>query len=200
MKIHESVFIKSSPSIKECPPAKLPEFAFIGRSNVGKSSLINMVLDRKSLAAVSARPGKTQLINHFLINNEWYLVDLPGYGWAKVSKSKKSDWDKMIRNYLKERKTLACVFLLVDSRIEPNKNDLTFIKWLGENNIPFIILFTKADKQSRNETQSNIAFFKKHLKKEWAELPEMIITSSVEKTGREDVLDFIGSVMQDLNN
>jgi GTP-binding protein len=200
MKITNSEFIKSSPDHKDCPQVNLPEFAFIGRSNVGKSSLINMVLDRKNLAMVSARPGKTQLINHFLINHSWHLVDLPGYGWAKVSKEKKSAWDKMIRNYLQLRKNLACVFVLVDSRHEPKTKDIEFINWLGKSGIPFVILFTKADKQSMNKTEANIAAFKKILKLTWEEIPEIIITSAIDKQGRKEVLDFIGKVLTDLKN
>lgn len=200
MHIKDSIFIKSSPTINECPPAKFPEFAFIGRSNVGKSSLINMLLNRKSLAAVSSKPGKTQLINHFMINDSWYLVDLPGYGWAQVSKSKKSEWEKMIREYLRKRESLACVFLLIDSRIDPSEKDINFINWLGENKIPFILLFTKVDKQSKNATQSNLAKFRKQLRNYWDELPESIPTSAVDKTGRETVLDFIEKVMKELDN
>jgi GTP-binding protein len=200
MQIKESVFVKSSPGIADCPTTNLPEFAFIGRSNVGKSSLINMLLNRKKLASVSTRPGKTQLINHFKINNSWYLVDLPGYGWAKVSKEKKANWDKMIRIYLSKRENLACVFSLVDSRIEPNKNDLEFIDWMGKNKIPFVIVFTKSDKQSKNKTQSNIATFLKVLKSSWEEIPRALVTSAVDSTGRKEVLDFIGNVLRDLEN
>ena len=192
--------MKSSPGIADCPPNNLPEFAFIGRSNVGKSSLINMLLGRKKLASVSTRPGKTQLINHFKINSSWYLVDLPGYGWAKVSKEKKTNWDRMTRTYLTRRENLACVFSLVDSRIEPNKNDIDFINWMGKNEIPFILVFTKSDKQSKNKTQSNKAAFIKVLKASWKEVPQTIVTSAVDNTGRKEVLDFIGNVLKDLEN
>lgn len=198
MEIKESSFVKSSASYSDCPEGRYPEFAFIGRSNVGKSSLINMLTSRKKLAMVSSKPGKTQLINHFIIDQKWYLVDLPGYGWAKVSKAKKAGWDKMIKDYLQYRSNLACVFLLIDSRVEPLQKDIDFINWLGESGIPFVILFTKTDKQSKNKTESNVAEFKKELSKTWEEFPEMIITSAMDKTGKKEVLHFIGSVIREM--
>ena len=195
MKIKTSQFITSSSKIVQCPGPGLPEFAFIGRSNVGKSSLINMLTGRKSLAKVSGKPGKTQLINHFLINNAWYLVDLPGYGWAKVAKSEKQKWGVMIHDYILERETLTCLFVLVDSRLEPQAIDVEFINWLGEKGVPFVIVFTKADKQSKNKTQSNVAKYKRHLAAFWEKLPGMFVTSSVDKQGKEDVLDYIDTLV-----
>ncbi|MEM6522203.1 MAG: ribosome biogenesis GTP-binding protein YihA/YsxC [Bacteroidota bacterium] len=195
MNIIKSEFITSSANIGQCPKPELPEFAFIGRSNVGKSSLINMVTDRKSLAKVSSRPGKTQLINHFMINEGWYLVDLPGYGWAKVSKTEKVKWGVMIHDYLLERENLVNLFVLLDSRLEPQKIDVEFINWLGQKGIPFSIVFTKADKQSKNKTESNIARYRKFLKKYWEELPPIFTTSSFKKEGKETLLNFIGGLL-----
>lgn len=191
MKIKTSEFITSSSKIVQCPESALPEFAFIGRSNVGKSSLINMLTGRKSLAKVSGRPGKTQLINHFLINSEWYLVDLPGYGWARVAKSEKQKWGVMIHDYIVERESLVCLFVLVDSRLPPQPIDVEFINWLGEKGIPFTIVFTKADKQSKNKTQSGIAKYRKHLSAYWEKLPDVFVTSAVDHQGKEDVLSYI---------
>lgn len=196
----ESSFVKSSTNYKDCPDDNRPEFAFIGRSNVGKSSLINMLTSRKKLAMVSSKPGKTQLINHFIINSKWYLVDLPGYGWAKVSKAKKKEWDKMINEYLLYRRNLACVFVLIDSRIEPKRKDIDFINWLGENGIPFVILFTKVDKQSKSKTESAIEEFKNVLGETWEEFPEMIITSALDQTGRDEILEFINRVITEMKN
>ncbi len=191
MQIKSAEFVKSSPSIKECPDPKLPEYAFIGRSNVGKSSLINHLTNRKKLAKTSSTPGKTQLINHFLINENWYLVDLPGYGWAQTSKTNKAAWKKMINTYLEERLSLACVFVLVDTRHEPQVIDLEFMQWLGENGIPFSIVFTKADKLGKNQIQSQVASYKKEMKRTWEELPPTFTTSSVDRVGGEEILDFI---------
>lgn len=191
MKIKSAEFVKSSAKEADCPEAKFPEYAFIGRSNVGKSSLINLLTERRKLAKTSSTPGKTQLINHFVINDAWYLVDLPGYGWARVSKTAKADWKKMIDNYLSKRLNLSCVFVLVDIRHDPQKIDLEFIDWLGEEGIPFCIIFTKADKLGKTQTQSSIATYNKKLKERWEELPQMFVTSSENKTGREDVLSFI---------
>ncbi len=195
MKIKTSQFITSSSKIIQCPEAKLPEFAFIGRSNVGKSSLVNMLTDRKSLAKVSGKPGKTQLINHFLINNAWYLVDLPGYGWAKVAKSEKQKWGVMIHDYILERETLMCLFVLVDARLTPQPIDVEFINWLGEKGVPFAIVFTKADKQSKNKTQSSVAKYKKQLSISWEELPVMFTTSSFTQQGKEALLEYIGGLV-----
>lgn len=178
----------------DCPDPTIPEYAFIGRSNVGKSSLINHMTNRKKLAKTSSTPGKTQLINHFLINENWYLVDLPGYGWAQTSKVNKAAWKKMINSYLEERQNLACVFVLVDSRHEPQKIDLEFMEWLGENGIPFSIVFTKADKLGKTQIQSNVASYKKEMRKTWEELPPTFITSSVERVGGEEILDFIDRI------
>ncbi|MEO0552299.1 MAG: ribosome biogenesis GTP-binding protein YihA/YsxC [Bacteroidota bacterium] len=191
MNIIKSEFVTSSANISQCPKEELPEFAFIGRSNVGKSSLINMLTDRKALAKVSSKPGKTQLINHFIINESWYLVDLPGYGWAKVAKTEKAKWGVMIHDYLLERQNLVNLFVLVDSRLEPQKIDIEFINWLGEKQIPFAIVFTKTDKQSKNKTESNIAKYRRFLKNYWEELPPIFTTSSFKKEGRDEVLNFI---------
>ncbi len=195
MEIKKSEFITSSANLSQCPKPDFPEFAFIGRSNVGKSSLINMLTGRKALAKVSSKPGKTQLINHFLINDNWYLVDLPGYGWAKVAKTEKEKWGIMIHDYIMARENLVCLFVLVDSRLEPQKIDVEFINWLGEKGIPFSIIFTKSDKQSKNKTQSNIARYKRYLKQYWDELPKIFITSSVMKEGRNNILDYIETLV-----
>jgi GTP-binding protein len=192
MKIKKSEFITSSSRHSQCPPPDRPEIAFIGRSNVGKSSLINMLTGRKKLAKVSSKPGKTQLINHFMIDDAWYLVDLPGYGWAKVSKSDRSQWGEMIHDYLMERANLITIFVLLDSRLPPQKVDTEFIDWLGINQIPFALVFTKADKQSLNKSQSSIARFKKFLKTRWEELPPIFLTSSVSNTGKTELMDYIG--------
>lgn len=191
MDIKTAKFITSSSNISQCPPADLPEFAFIGRSNVGKSSLINMLTNHKKLAKVSSKPGKTQLINHFLIDEEWYLVDLPGYGWAKVSKTEKEKWGAMIHDYIIERKSLINLFVLIDSRLKPQPVDVEFINWLGEKGIPFSLIFTKADKQSKNKTQSAIAKYKRFLKQYWVELPTIFVTSSVNKDGKDEVITYI---------
>jgi len=172
----------------------LPEYAFIGRSNVGKSSLINALTQKKGLAKTSQTPGKTQLINHFLINENWYIVDLPGYGFAKVSRSSRSSWEKFVRSYLLKRENLQCVFVLIDSRVEPQKNDLDFCFWLGENGIPFVLAFTKADKQSQLKTRQNVEKFGKALLQYFEELPRQFITSSETKLGRDELLEFIQEV------
>lgn len=194
MQIKSAEFVKSSPEVAVCPDPTIPEYAFIGRSNVGKSSLINHMTNRKKLAKTSSTPGKTQLINHFLINEAWYLVDLPGYGWAQTSKVNKAAWKKMINSYLEERQNLACVFVLVDIRHEPQKIDLEFMEWLGENAIPFSIVFTKADKLGKTQIQSNVAGYKKEMRKTWEELPPTFVTSSAEKVGGEEILDFIDRI------
>ncbi|MDQ3394171.1 MAG: ribosome biogenesis GTP-binding protein YihA/YsxC [Bacteroidota bacterium] len=191
MEIKSSVFVVSNSDSTKCPETTKPEYAFIGRSNVGKSSLINMITNNFKLAKTSGRPGKTQLINHFLIDDAWYLVDLPGYGWARVSKEKKGQWEVMIKGYLLNRENLICVFVLIDSRLEPQENDLEFLRWLGKMEIPFVLAFTKSDKQSYNKTQSTIASFRKEMLKEWEEMPPYYITSSEKKTGREELLNFI---------
>ena len=195
MKITKADFVTSSSNHNQCPEGDFPEFAFIGRSNVGKSSLINMLTNHKKLAKVSGKPGKTQLINHFLINDNWYLVDLPGYGWAKVAKTEKEKWGAMIHDYLTTRKNLVCIFVLVDSRLDPQPIDVEFINWLGEAGLPMAIIFTKADKQSKNKTQSSVAKYKKHLLKYWEKLPDILTTSSQTGTGKEDVLNYIDGLI-----
>jgi GTP-binding protein len=194
MIIKEAVFVCSNTKADQCPKTELPEYAFIGRSNVGKSSLINMLTGQKKLAKTSSIPGKTQLINHFLINENWYLVDLPGYGWARVSKVSREKWGKMIRHYLQSRDNLACVFVLIDSRLEPQKIDLDFLQSLGEMQIPFVLVFTKADKQSATKTAQNIALFTNKMSESWEELPPVFTTSAEKKIGREEILSFIEDV------
>lgn len=196
MEITNARFLMSQTDPAKLPAADRPEYAFIGRSNVGKSSLINMLTNHKGLAKASGTPGKTQLINHFMINEAWYLVDLPGYGFAKISRTTRESWDGMIRSYIGSRTNLCCVFQLIDSRLEPQRNDLDFLTWLGENGIPLALIFTKADKQSINKTQSLVASYKKVLKTEWAELPPIFITSAETKFGREELLHFIKEVNQ----
>ena len=199
MKITTAEFIVSSTSYKNCPNGPYPEYAFIGRSNVGKSSLINMLTNRKNLAKTSSKPGKTQLINHFIINKNWYLVDLPGYGWAKVSKSTKKQWLPMIRDYIVHRQNLCCLFILIDSRIEPQTIDLEFIKWAGENSIPITLIMTKCDKQSRSRNAKNQAVLERHLRKTWEKLPLIIKTSSVNREGREEIIKLIEEVNKGFN-
>ena len=196
MKITTATFISSFADVKKCPSPDRPEFAFIGRSNVGKSSLINMLTNNRKLAKTSVKPGKTQTINHFLINETWYLVDLPGYGYASVSKTTREGFGKMIEAYTKSRENLDCLFILIDPRVEPQKIDLSFITWAGAQGIPIAILFTKADKMKSNELQKNVAAFKRALLLEWEELPTMIITSSEKKAGRDEILDFIDEVIE----
>ncbi|HPD53500.1 MAG: ribosome biogenesis GTP-binding protein YihA/YsxC [Bacteroidota bacterium] len=195
--IRDAEFIVSNTSVAKCPAADRPEFAFIGRSNVGKSSLINMLTVRKGLAKTSATPGKTQLINHFLVNNAWYLVDLPGYGYARTSQSTKAGWDKMIRDYLLKRENLMTVFVLVDVRHEPQKIDVEFINWLGEQGVPFCIVFTKADKLSKQQVIRSVESYKRTLRTTWEELPMLFITSAQMRNGREEILDYILSVAAD---
>jgi GTP-binding protein len=194
--IKESKFVSSSPALKGCPPPKEPEFAFIGRSNVGKSSLINMLINKKGLAKTSSTPGKTKLINHFLINNSWYLVDLPGYGYAKVSKDKRSEFQKSILEYIGKRDTLYCLFVLIDSRIQPQAVDLRFINWLGEGEVPFVIVFTKTDKVSQTEWNQNVEEFKKSLSESWDQLPSIIYSSAVNKLGRNEILGSISEALK----
>lgn len=197
MKISSAEFIMSNSNVKNAPKDRIPEYAFIGRSNVGKSSLINMLMERKDLAKISGKPGKTQLINHFKINNSWFLVDLPGYGYAQVSKKKRVIFQYFIENYFKEREQLVCTFVLVDSRHEPQKIDLDFMRFLGENNIPFCIVFTKADKLGSSKLNKQITSYKKQLLKYWESLPTSFITSSKIKLGRKEFLAFIDQVNQD---
>ena len=191
MIIKNPAFVTSSSKLSQCPPPNRPEFAFIGRSNVGKSSLINMLTGRKKLAKVSSKPGKTQLINHFDIDETWYLVDLPGYGWAKVSKSDRSKWGEMIHDYLLERQNLVNLYVLIDVRHPPQPNDTEFIEWLGEKGLPFALIFTKTDKLSKNKVQSSIARYRRYLKSNWEELPPILPTSSVTGEGKDQLLNHI---------
>ena len=191
MQIKEAEFIASNTAEEKCPAPLKPEYAFIGRSNVGKSSLINMLVSRKGLAKTSSTPGKTQLINHFLINKNWYIVDLPGYGYAKASKTSKAAWDKMIKNYLEKRTSLMTVFILIDIRLDPQPIDLAFINWVGGKEIPLALVFTKSDKISKQQVIFSAEQFKKSLLKSWSDLPMMFITSSEKKIGGEEVLDYI---------
>ena len=189
-------YLISSPTYQQCPKPDRFEIAFIGRSNVGKSSLINMLTGRKNLAKTSAKPGKTQLINHFDIDEQWFLVDLPGYGYAKTSKKNRAAWAEMIEDYLVYRENLQIVFVLVDSRLEPQKIDLEFINWLGENAVPFAIVFTKADKQSVNKGQQSMAKFRKVMKKTWEELPPFFLTSSETGLGGDDLKEYIQALLE----
>ena len=191
MQIKTASFLQSNTNPAKLPKPDKPEYAFIGRSNVGKSSLINMLTGNGKLAKVSATPGKTITINHFIINNEWYLVDLPGYGFAKRSQKEREKWKEMLDDYILNRQNLVTTFVLVDSRIEPQKIDLDFISNLGENQIPFVIVFTKADKLSGRQLTENIENYKKRLLEDWEELPTMIVTSSEKKTGRDEILNLI---------
>ncbi len=196
MIIQSAKFVKSSSEESQCPNSPLPEFAFIGRSNVGKSSLINSICKNKSLAKTSSTPGKTQLINHFLINENWHLVDLPGYGFAKVSKDLRKVFEKMIFEYLFNRKNLQCLFILVDIRHEPQKIDLEFMERMGENQVPFYIVFTKADKLSATRANAHVEAYQKELLKTWAEIPPIFITSAEKNLGREEILESIEEIIQ----
>jgi GTP-binding protein len=198
IRIKSAEFLKSSSKIEECPEGKIHEYAFIGRSNVGKSSLINLLTNQNKLAKVSSKPGKTKLINHFLIDDNWYLVDLPGYGWANASKTDKASWKKMIWDYFEKRESLVLVFVLIDSRIDPQNIDLEFISSLGEKCIPIALVFTKTDKLSKNKTQSSIAKFKRALKTSWEELPINFQTSTVSGIGKEDIISYIRTVNKEL--
>ena len=198
MKISSAEFVMSNSNVIKCPKDRIPEYAFIGRSNVGKSSLINMLMGRKDLAKTSGKPGKTQLINHFKINNNWFLVDLPGYGYAKVSKKKRTIFQYFIENYFKEREQLVCTFVLIDSRHDPQKIDLDFMRFLGENQIPFCIVFTKADKLGSSKLNKQITSYKKKLLNSWEELPTSFITSSANGFGRDEFLQFIDEVNEDV--
>ena len=191
MEIYHSKYISSHTKLSQCPKADRPEYAFIGRSNVGKSSLINMLCDRNKLAKISGTPGKTQLINHFLINEEWYLVDLPGYGYAKVSKKDRNKWQGFTYQYLKNRANLMGVFVLVDSRIPAQKIDLEFMEWLGTKEIPFVIVFTKTDKKASKNIRSQVEAYEKEMLTNWEFMPTYFCTSAVDKTGRNEVLQFI---------
>lgn len=198
MEIKSAEFTISSSRADMCPKSDIPEYAFIGRSNVGKSSLINMLTKRPKLAMTSSTPGKTLLINHFLINKEWYLVDLPGYGFALRGKKMMEKIKNLIEYYVLEREQLTCLFVLIDSRHEPQKIDLEFIEWLGENGVPFAIIFTKADKQTIGKTRQNVNNYLNKLKEQWEELPPHFISSSENGTGRQEILDYIDSINKEL--
>jgi GTP-binding protein len=191
MIIKTAEFVISNSDFKKCPEPVIPEYAFIGRSNVGKSSLINMLANFKSLAKISTRPGKTQLINHFLINKEWYLVDLPGYGYAKASKKDRGLWAGFLKDYLSKRESLVCIFVLIDSRHEPQKIDLQFMYHLAANQLPFAIIFTKVDKLSINQLKANVNEYFKVMLKTWEAAPIHFISSAQKKTGRDEILDYI---------
>ena len=198
MEIKSAEFTISSSRADMCPKSDIPEYAFIGRSNVGKSSLINMLTKKPKLAMTSSTPGKTLLINHFLINKEWYLVDLPGYGYALRGKKMMDKIKNLIEYYVLEREQLTCLFVLIDSRHEPQKIDLEFIEWLGENGVPFAIIFTKADKQTVGKTRQNVNNYLNKLKEQWEELPPHFVSSSENGTGRQEILDYIDSINKSL--
>jgi GTP-binding protein len=194
MEIKSAEFVMSNTDVKKCPTDGLVEYAFIGRSNVGKSSLINMLTNRKKLAMTSSTPGKTQLINHFIINDQWYLVDLPGYGYAKMGKQGKENLKNIIESYILYRESLTCLFLLIDSRLEPQKIDIEFIEWLGENGIPFSIVFTKADKLPTGQLKTNLTLYKTKLLEQWEELPPIFVTSAEKREGRDELLNYIQEI------
>ena len=196
MLIKSAEYTISSARVDQCPAGELPEFAFIGRSNVGKSSLINMLTGRAGLAKTSSTPGKTVLINHFLINRDWYLVDLPGYGYAKRGMQQRDELQRMIANYILRREQMMNLFLLIDVRHEPQRIDMEFIEWLGENGIPFSIVFTKADKLSKGKLAANVKYYLSELSKQWEELPPYFITSSETRQGRDEVLDYIEQIIK----
>lgn len=198
MEIKSAEFVISNTDVKKCPEGNLPEYAFIGRSNVGKSSLINMLTNKKGLAMTSQKPGKTQLINHFIINNEWYLVDLPGYGFAQHGKSGREKLKCIIEDYILEREQLVCLFLLVDCRHEAQKIDLEFMEWLGENGIPFTIIFTKTDKITKGRLQENLKTYKEKLLETWEELPPILVSSSEKREGRDEILNYIEEISNSL--
>ena len=194
MKVKSAEFVISNSQVSKCPDSKLPEYAFIGRSNVGKSSLINMLTERKNLAKTSGRPGKTQLINHFLINGNWHLVDLPGYGYARVSKTAKKTFQKFITAYFEKREQMLCAFVLIDSRHKPQPIDLEFMEWLGEHQVPFCIIFTKADKLKPKALERKTEEYKAEMLQTWTEMPPYFVTSSSTGLGRESVLEYIENI------
>jgi len=196
MIIHSAIFLKSSTSVSQCPIPDKPEFAFIGRSNVGKSSLINMLAGKKGLAKISGTPGKTRLINHFIINNEWYLVDLPGYGYARISKKARAEWEKMIKDYLKIRRNLLCIFLLVDVRLQPQPSDLEMMDWIAEQARPFVVVFTKSDKLSKRVLTENTGAYINYLRQEWETPPVMIISSSITGLGHDVIIKLISEQLR----
>lgn len=199
MQIKTAEYLMSNDDYRKCVKPDKPEFAFIGRSNVGKSSLINMLTSNSKLAKTSASPGKTQKINHFVINNQWYLVDLPGYGYAKVSKSQRAVFRKMIDDYILNRQNLVNLFVLIDCRHEPQEIDVDFINWLGESRVPFTIIFTKADKIGPNVLKAKVEAYKEHLLQMWETLPDMLVSSAVSKMGQEDILNYIEKIIKELN-
>lgn len=192
--INDAQFVMSNTDVAKCPQDNRPEYAFIGRSNVGKSSLINMLTNRKGLAMTSSLPGKTQLINHFVINNEWYIVDLPGYGYAQRGKKGRESIRTIIDSYIENREAMTCLFVLLDSRHEPQKIDLEFMQSLGENGVPFVIVFTKSDKLTRSKLKINIELYEKALLEQWEELPPIFLTSSEKRLGREEILNYIEEI------
>ncbi len=195
MEIKKAEFTQSSSKVGQCPNTELKEFAFIGRSNVGKSSLINMLTGRKALAKTSSSPGKTRLINHFIINDAWYMVDLPGYGYAKVSKNTRNQFGKLIRSYISQREQLFLLFVLIDVRHQPQKIDLEFMELLGEQGVPFHIIFTKSDKISSSQLKSNIKHYEEELLKDWEEVPRYFVSSSAKKRGKEEILEYIDDLL-----
>lgn len=199
MEITKAEFVISNTDVKKCPAGTLPEYAFIGRSNVGKSSLINMLTARKGLAMASSTPGKTMLINHFLINDQWYLVDLPGYGYARRGEKGKKQIQTIIESYILEREQMTNLFLLIDARLEPQKIDMEFMEWLGENGVPFSIVFTKTDKLKGGKVNSNINLYLKELRKQWEEIPPYFISSSETRAGRKELLDYIETINKEIN-
>lgn len=200
MQIKSAEFVVSNQDVDKCPKNHIPEYAFIGRSNVGKSSLINMLTNRKSLAKTSGRPGKTQLINHFIINSNWYLVDLPGYGYARVSKSSKKTFQKFITAYFEQRQQLVCAFVLVDIRHKPQPIDLNFMEWLGEHSIPFCIIFTKADKLKPKAIENHVEAYKQIMLETWEEMPQYFITSSTKGIGQDELLEYIDTINSSLKS
>ncbi len=194
LKIKESMFVGSFVSERQCPGDRKPEYAFIGRSNVGKSSLINMLCGRRDLAKVSNKPGKTQTLNYYLIDKSWYIVDLPGYGYAKISKKKRYEWEKMIEGYMLKRQTLGCAFTLIDLNVPPQQIDIEFMNWMGKMRIPFVIVYTKTDKMGISKRNKQLQMFRDEMHKYWNELPQEFITSSEKKTGQEEILDFINEL------
>ncbi len=199
MQIKTAEYLMSNDDYRKCPKPDKPEFAFIGRSNVGKSSLINMLTSNSKLAKTSSSPGKTQKINHFVINNSWYLVDLPGYGYAKVSKSQRAVFKNMIDGYILNRQNLVNLFVLVDSRLEPQAIDVEFINWLGVSRVPFTIIFTKSDKLGTNALKAKVDAYKEHLSQTWENLPDMLVSSAVSKMGQEEILDYIQNIINQLD-
>lgn len=197
--ITSAEFVISNTDVRKCPNDSKPEYAFIGRSNVGKSSLINTLTQKGGLAKTSSKPGKTLCINHFLVNNEWYIVDLPGYGYAKCSKETRERIRKIIEGYILNRESMTLLFVLIDSRHEPQKTDTDFMQWLGENGVPFSIIFTKADKMGKTKLESNIALYRRKMLQQWEELPPMFVTSSEDKRGREELLEYISQINTMIN-